>query len=45
MAKFGFELDRRLVSERGVEALGVVDGLDELADVAAGGQEGGIGLA
>lgn len=33
MAEFGFELGRRLVSERGVQALDVVDGIDEPADV------------
>src|SRR5271165_3205736 len=34
-AEFGFELDRGLVVERRVEALGVVDVFDEDADLAA----------
>jgi hypothetical protein len=38
-----FELDLRLVSPRGVEALCVVDGLDEAADVAAGASGTGCG--
>ncbi|MGD0721997.1 MAG: hypothetical protein ABR970_13245 [Roseiarcus sp.] len=29
----GFELDRRFIAERRVEALGVVDGFDESADL------------
>ena len=34
-AEFGFELDRGLVAERRVQALGVVDVLDEDANLAA----------
>ena len=42
--EFGFELDRGFVAQRRVEALGVVDGFDEGADLAAGVLEVGLGL-
>ena len=45
MAEFGFELGRRLVAQRGVQALAVVDSVDEAADVAPCFVEPGIGLA
>jgi hypothetical protein len=36
VAEFGFELNRRFVAKRRVKALGVIDGLDERADVSFG---------
>jgi hypothetical protein len=45
LAEVGLELNRRFIAERGVEAFGVVDGLDEGADVAAGLAEARVGLA
>jgi len=44
-AKLGFELNRGSISERRVKALGVVDGFDEGADLAAGFVEVHVGLA
>ena len=41
----GLEGDRRFIAERRMEAVGVVDVLDEGADAAAGVVEVGVGLA
>jgi hypothetical protein len=44
-AELVLEGNRRFVAKGGVKAVGVIDLLDEGADVASGGFEAGVGLA